>query len=76
MSMLVFTAAELKIVQSLRHWGYADHWEHYSQHGPILIVASLLYFLLLLPDDALHYMDRARLVWFVDMVLYYKYEAM
>jgi hypothetical protein len=76
MSMLAFTAAELKIVQSLRHWGYADHWEHYSHHGPILNVASLLYFLLLLPDDALRYMDRARLAWFVDMVLYYKYEAM
>ena len=76
MSMLAFTAAELKVVQSLDHWGYADPWEHYSQNGPILNVASLLYFLLLLPEDALHYMDRASLVWFVDMVLYYKYEAM
>ena len=75
LSMLAFTAAELKVVQSLDHWGRADHWEHYCQNGPILNVASLLYFLLLLPEDALHYMDRARLVWFVDMVLYYKYEA-
>ena len=75
LSMLAFTAAELKVVQSLDHWGHADHWEQYCQHGPILNVASLLYFLLLLPEDALHYMDRARLVWFVDMVLYYKYEA-
>ena len=75
MSMLAFTASELKIVQSLEHWGVADHWEHYSQHGPILNVASLLYFLLLLPLDSLCHLDRARLVWFVDMVLYYKYEA-
>ena len=38
-------------------------------------MASLLYFLLLLPLDSLCHLDRARLVWFVDMVLYYKYEA-
>jgi len=75
MGMLAFTAAELKIVQTLEHWGFNDHWDHYSQHGPILNVASLLYFLLLLPFDALSNVDRARLVWFVDMVPYYKYEA-
>ena len=72
MGMLAFTAAELKIVQTLEHWGFNDHWDHYSQHGPILNVASLLYFLLLLPFDALSNVDRARLVWFVDMVLYYR----
>ena len=44
-------------------------------HGPIINMASLLYFLLLLPLDSLCHLDRARLVWFVDMVLYYKYEA-
>ena len=62
MSMLAFTASELRIVQSLEQWAVADHWEHYSQHGPILNVASLLYFLLLLPLDSLCHLDRARLV--------------
>ena len=41
----------------------------------ILNVASLLYLLLLLPLDALCYSHRANLVWFVDMVLYHKYES-
>ena len=38
-------------------------------------MASLLYFLLLLPLDALCYSHRASLVWFVDMVLYHKFES-
>ena len=76
MGMLAFTASELKTTQSLDHWGFDDHQRHYSQHGPILNVASLLYFLLLLPVNALRYLDRASLVWFVDMVLFYKHEAL
>ena len=75
MGMLAFTASELRVVQSLEHCGPADQWRHYCRHGPILNVASLLYFLLLLPLDALCYSHRASLVWFVDMVLYHKFES-
>ena len=75
LSLLAFTASELRAMQSREHCGPADHWAHYRQHGPVLNVASLLYFLLLLPLDALCPSHRASLVWFVDMVLHHKCES-
>ena len=72
--MLAFTASELRVVQSPEHCGLADQWRQYCRHGPILNVASMLYFLLLLPLDALCYSHRANLIWFVDMVLYHNHE--
>ena len=75
LSLLASTAPKLRAMQSREHCGPADHWAHYRQHGPVLNVASLLYFLLLLPLDALCPSHRASLVWFVDMVLHHKCES-
>ena len=75
MSMLAFTASGLRVVQSLEHCGLADQWRHCCRHGPIINVASLLYFFLLLSLDTLCYSHRANLVWFADMVLYHEYES-
>ena len=68
-SMLTFTAAELQLSScGLRALLFASA-------GPVRNSSSLLYFMLLLPADAMASSSCARIVWFIDMVLAIKSQA-
>jgi hypothetical protein len=68
-SMLTFTAAELQLSSC------GPHASLFASAGPIRNSSSLLYFMLLLPADAMACSSRARIVWFIDMVLAIKSQA-